>query len=62
MFRADLGDSDSFFENEIESDVEQTLISASVDAEGANADGRWRISSTGLMMFQISHADESGER
>jgi hypothetical protein len=40
MVRADLVDSDSFFENEIESDGEQTLISANVDAESANpADG-----------------------
>jgi hypothetical protein len=40
MARPDLRDSDSFFENEIESDAEQTLISADADAEGADrADG-----------------------
>jgi hypothetical protein len=36
MVRADLRDSDSFFENEMESDVEQTLISADVDPDRAN--------------------------
>jgi hypothetical protein len=30
MLRADLRDSDSFFENEMESDVEQTLIAEPV--------------------------------
>ena len=51
-------DSDSFFDNGIESDAEQTLISANVDA-------RARIlpmASTSLMTFQIGHADKSGER
>jgi hypothetical protein len=32
MTRADLRDSDSFFENEIESDAEQILVSADICA------------------------------
>jgi hypothetical protein len=36
MARADLSDSDSFLENEIESDAEQTLISADIAPDRAN--------------------------
>jgi hypothetical protein len=51
MACADLCDSDSFFENEIESDAEQTLIRQTLMlADFLN----------GLMIF--GHADKSGER
>ena len=61
MACADLFESDSFFQNEMESEAEQTITHANCWTNCGNRAG-WQISSTDLMTFQIGHADKSGER